>query len=108
MDFRFDMQAGTVDYLAGKFNSTNGPIFIAVLRACQGNALRDADGNALALSQGYWVATSHEDFVKFQASDTKDAPAYTKEILDQYLDADYATFAAFVAASSYEEIANMK
>ncbi len=102
------MEAGSVDYLAGKFNSTNGPIFIAALRAAQGNPLRDADGNALALSQGYWVATSHEDFVKYQSSDTKDAPAYTKAILDKYLDADYATFAAFVAASSYEDIAGMK
>ncbi len=102
------MEAGSVDYLAGKFNSTNGPIFIAALRAAQGNPLRDENGNALALSQGYWVATSHDDFVKYQTSDTVDAPAYTKEILDQYLTADYATFAAFVAASSYEDIAAMK
>ncbi len=102
------MSAGSVDYLAGKFNSCIGPVFLATLRAVTGNPIRTADGCALALGQGYWVATSYEDFQNYQSGDSAQAPAYTREVLDQYLDADYDTFAAFVAAYSFDEIANLK
>ncbi|MCD7957749.1 MAG: substrate-binding domain-containing protein [Lachnospiraceae bacterium] len=101
------MSAGSVDYLAGKFNSCIGPIFIATMRAIDGDALRTDDGYALALGQGYWVATSYEEFETYQSGDSVESPAYTKDILDQYLDADYSAFADFVAAYTYEDIAAM-
>lgn len=101
------MSAGSVDYLAGKFNSSIGPIFIAVMRAIDGNPLRTDEGYALALGQGYWVATSYEDFQTYQSGDSVESPAYTKDILDQYLEADYAAFAEFVGAYTYDDITNV-
>ncbi len=102
------MESGSVNYLAGKFSSSIGPIFIAVMRAVDGNALRTSDGNALAIGQGYWVATSYEEFETYQSGDSSDDPAYTKEILDEYTDADYDTFEAFVSAYTFDEISAMK
>ncbi|MBD5530818.1 MAG: LacI family transcriptional regulator [Lachnospiraceae bacterium] len=102
------MEAGMLDYLAGKFSASIGPIFIATYRAALGSPIRTADGNALALSQGYWVASSAEEFNTYYAVDSSvDAPAYTKAMLDTLLTADYAAFESFVSKYSFEEIQGM-
>lgn len=102
------MSAGMLDYLAGKFSASIGPIFIASYRAALGSPVRTEEGNALALSQGYWVATSAEQFQEFYTVDSStEAPAYTKDMLDSLLTADYATFADFVSKYSFEEIQAM-
>lgn len=102
------MSAGMLDYLAGKFSASIGPIFIASYRAALGSPVRTEEGNALALSQGYWVATSAEQFQEFYTVDSStESPAYTKDMLDSLLTADYATFADFVSKYSFEEIQAM-
>lgn len=102
------MEAGMLDYLAGKFSASIGPIFLATYRAALGSPVRTADGNALALSQGYWVATSAEEFNTYYAVDSSvDSPAYTKDMLDTLLGADYAAFESFVSKYSFEEIQGM-
>ncbi len=102
------MEAGMLDYLAGKFSASIGPVFIATYRAALGSPIRTEDGNALALSQGYWIAESADDFNAYYAVDSSiEAPAYTKEMLDTLLTADYATFKGFVEAYSFEEIQGM-
>lgn len=102
------MEAGMLDYIAGKFSASIGPIFIATYRAALGSPIRTADGNALALSQGYWVATSADEFNTYYAVDSSvDSPAYTKEMLDALLTADYAAFESFVSKYSFEEIQGM-
>lgn len=104
------MDAGVVDYLAGKFSSSIGPIFIATLNAVNGNAIRGADDTALALGQGYWVASSSEQFAQYMAADTAASPAYSAEVLNIYLGANvsYDDFAEFVSQYSFEEISSMK
>ncbi|MBD5505379.1 MAG: LacI family transcriptional regulator [Lachnospiraceae bacterium] len=102
------MEAGMLDYLAGKFSASIGPIFIATYRAALGSPIRTADGNALALSQGYWVATGADEFNTYYAVDSSvDSPAYTKDMLDTLLTADYATFENFVSKYSFEETQGM-
>lgn len=102
------MEAGMLDYLAGKFSASIGPIFIATYRAALGSPIRTEEGNALALSQGYWIAESADDFNTYYAVDSSvDSPAYTKELLDTLLTADYAAFEEFVNAYSFEEIQAM-
>ncbi len=102
------MEAGMLDYLAGKFSASIGPIFIATYRAALGSPIRTADGNALALSQGYWVAAGADEFNTYYAVDSSiDSPAYTKEMLDTLLTADYAAFESFVSKYSFEEIQGM-
>ncbi len=99
------MKSGMLDYLAGKFSASIGPIFIAAYSAALGAPIRTADNEALALDQGYWIATSYEDFEKYYAVDSSiDAPAYTKEDLDTLLGADYNTFADFVSKYTFEDI----
>lgn len=103
------MEGGMLDYLAGKFSASIGPIFIATYSATLGAPIRTEDGCALALSQGYWVATSAEQFNEFYAVDSStEAPAYTKNMLDTLLGTDYATFEAFVSKYSFEEIQTMQ
>ncbi len=102
------MEAGMLDYLAGKFSASIGPIFVATYRATLGLPVRTNDGNALALSQGYWVAASAEEFNEFYAVDSSiDSPAYSKEILDTLLTVDYDTFAEFVGKYSFKDIVGM-
>lgn len=103
------MAAGMLDYLAGKFSASIGPIFAATYSAVLGAPIRTEEGNALALAQGYWVAKSAADFDKFYALDSSlEAPAYDKAMLDTLIGSDYKTFADFVAAYTFEEIETMK
>lgn len=103
------MEAGTLNYLAGKFSASIGPVFMAAYRAVAGNPVRDADGNALALGQGYWVATSYDEFSEYYAVDSsRENPAYTKEMLDTLIDADYSEFEKFVESYSFDEILKLK
>ncbi len=99
------MKAGTLNYLAGKFSASIGPIFAATLSAVYGKPIRTAEGNAFALSQGYWVADNAETADKyFQVDSSTTAPAYTKEKLDTLIGASYDDLAKFVSAYSFEEI----
>ena len=105
------MENGILDYVAGKFAASVGPIFAAVYNAVNGSPIRDNDGNALALGQGFWVATNSEQFKEFSAVDSSNTdPAYTKEILDQFAapGVSYDDFAAFVARYSFDEIVGLK
>ncbi len=103
------MEAGMLDYLAGKFSASIGPVFIATYRATLGSPVRTEEGNALALSQGYWIATSAEEFNNYYAVDSSvEEPAYSKDLLDTLLTADYAAFEEFVGNYSFEEIQSMK
>ena len=99
------MESGILNYLAGKFSASIGPIFAATLSAIYGQPIRDENGNALALSQGYWVANNAEDAKKYYAVDSSTTePAYTKEKLDTLFGASYADFAKFVSEYSFDEI----
>ncbi len=98
------MEKGTLNYLAGKFSASIGPIFAATLSAVYGKPIRN-NGNALALSQGYWVATDAETAKKYYAVDSSTTePAYTKAKLDTLIGTSYEDFAKFVGAYSFEEI----
>ena len=99
------MEAGMLDYLAGKFSASIGPVFMAAYSAVLGAPIRTEDGYALALSQGYWEADSYEKFEEYYSLDSSlEAPAYDKEKLDTLLGADYQTFADFVGAYTFDEI----
>ena len=105
------MDNGILDYVASKFAASVGPIFVATLNAINGSPIRDNDGNALALGQGYWVATNSDEFHQYSAVDSSNTdPAYTKEILDQYAAAgvSYDDFADFVSKYSFDEIVALK
>ncbi len=105
------MDSGILDYIAGKFAASVGPIFMAVKDAIDGAPVKDADGNALALGQGYWVATNAEEFARFYAVDASTTdPAYTKDILDQYCGqgVGYDAFTAFVGNYGFDAIEQLK
>ena len=102
------MESGTLNYLAGKFSASIGPIFMAVLSAVQGKPIRNAEGNAFAIGQGYWVATSAEEAKEYYTVDSsKTEPAYTRTMLDKLYGASYADSESFVKAYSFEEIKNL-
>lgn len=93
------MKNGKLVYLAGKYSSSIGPIFAAVMNAVNGTPVRDADGNALSLSQDYLVATDAETFAQYAAADQGDSPIFSKEVLDTLMgEVSYEDFAAAVAA----------
>ena len=105
------MDSGILDYVAGKFAASVGPIFVATYNAINGKPIRDNDGNAIALGQGFWVATNSEQFKQYSAVDSSNTdPAYTKEIMDQYAGAgvSYDDFAAFVGRYSFDGIVGLK
>ena len=82
-----NMADGTLVYLAGKYSSSIGPIFAATLNAVNGNPVRDAEGNALSISQGYLVATDSETFDSIFNGDKGDSPIFSKDILDTVIGA---------------------
>ena len=93
-----NMQSGSLEYLAGKYTPSTGPVLAAVYNAVHGNKIEDADGNAISIGQGYWVATSYEQFQLFQTADSATNPIYNKELLDTVIGEDitYSAFETFV------------
>jgi ABC-type sugar transport system substrate-binding protein len=83
---------GKLTYLAGKYSSSIGPIFALVLNAVNGNVIRDDEGNAVSISQGYLVATDGDSFDEYYVSDNGDSPIYDKAVLDTII-GDDVTFA---------------
>ncbi len=96
-DYATAMENGTVIYLAGKYASSIGPIFAAVLDAVNGNGVKNGS-DALALGQSYWVATSYEQFQKFQNADSVENPIFNKALLDTVIGegVSYDSFKTFV------------
>lgn len=90
------MNTGSLEYLAGKYSSSIGPIFAAIMSAIEGNPIRDENGYAISISQDYWVATSYEEFQLYQSADSVSDPIFNKEVLDTLIGADYTTFKAAV------------
>ncbi len=78
------MNTGKLEYLAGKYSSSIGPVFAAIMSAINGAPIRD-NGNAISISQGYWVATSYEEFQRFQSADSVSAPIFNKTELDKLI-----------------------
>ena len=104
-DYNEAMLNGSLDYLAGKFSAYDGPVFMALYRAVNGNPLRDPDGNALALDIGYWISTSPEECQEMLNVDGDlTNPVWTMEELNTLYDADYDTFEAFVNNYAFEDI----
>lgn len=77
--------SGKLVYLAGKYSSSVGPAFALVMNAINGNVVRDADGNAVSISQNYQIATDEATFDEFYKTDNGDNPIYNKETLDQII-----------------------
>lgn len=61
--------SGKLVYLAGKYSSSVGPAFALIMNAINGNIVRDADGNAVSISQNYQVATDEATFDEFYKTD---------------------------------------
>lgn len=94
------MNSGCLEYLAGKYTSSIGPIFAAVYNAVKGNKIED-DGCAISIGQDYWVATSYDQFEVFQSADSATSPIYNKTLLDTVIVTDsnsvsYSDFEDFV------------
>ena len=89
---------GSLTYLAGKYASSVGPIFAAVVNACNGNPIRTSEGYALSISQGYLVATDAASFDAYYTADQGDTPIINTDLLDTIVGADvtYDQFVAFV------------
>ena len=85
------MKDGKLTYLAGKYSSSIGPVFALVKNAIDGNVIRDEDGNAPSISQGYLVATDVDTFDKYAVADSGDSPIFDKETLDSII-GDKVTF----------------
>ena len=79
---------GKLVYLAGKYSSSIGPVFALVMNAINGNVIRDDNGNAVSVSQGYLVATDGESFDSFYLSDNGANPIYSKDTLDTIIGDD--------------------
>ena len=90
------MADGSLTYIAGKYASSIGPVFAAVMNAVNGNPVRDADGNALSISQGYAVATDSAAFDSILSGDQGDSPIFSKDVLDTIIGSD-VSYDAFVA-----------
>lgn len=91
------MKNGKLVYLAGKYSSSIGPVFALVADAISGNVLRDADGNAISVSQNYKVATDADTFDEYFTKDNGDNPIFSKTVLDTIINPD-VTFDGFQKA----------
>ncbi|MBE6943198.1 MAG: sugar ABC transporter substrate-binding protein [Ruminococcaceae bacterium] len=91
-----NVKEGSLKYLAGKYASSVGPIFAAVINAVNGNAIRTPEGYALSISQSYLVATDAASFDACYGADQGDKPIISTETLDTVIGED-VTYEQFVA-----------
>ena len=77
-----NFESGSMEYLAGKYGSSVGPVFALVMNALNGNVIRNADGHAVSLDQGYMVAKSATEYNTNYTKESGDSPIYSKEVLD--------------------------
>ena len=77
-----NFESGSMKYLAGKYGSSVGPVFALVMNALNGNVIRNADGHAVSLDQGYMVAKSATEYNTNYTKESGDSPIYSKEVLD--------------------------
>ena len=77
-----NFESGSMKYLAGKYGSSVGPVFALVMNALNGNVIRNADGHAVSLDQGYMVAKSTTEYNTNYTKESGDSPIYSKEVLD--------------------------
>lgn len=110
----FNANPAQVDYLAGKYASSIGPVFVAMFNAITGNVDVTRDGgNAFNLSQEYWVAIGTDAYNKMsEIANSTEKPAYTKGDLDEYIKlvndkTTFEDFKSFVESSTFEDIENM-
>ena len=52
------------------------------MNALNGNVIRNADGHAVSLDQGYMVAKSATEYNTNYTKESGDSPIYSKEVLD--------------------------
>ena len=98
-----NMSSGSLNYLAGKYASSLGPVYALIANAKNGHSIRDAQGNAPSISQSYTVATSSEEFTALAAKESGDTRIFSKEVLDSMI-GDSVTYDAFVEAVQKERI----
>lgn len=79
------MTNGSLTYIAGKYLSSTGPAFALAYNAINGNVIRDENGNAITIDQGYTVATDVNSFNAIYVSDNGDAPIFDKASLDSII-----------------------
>ena len=77
-----NFESGSMKYLAGKYGSSVGPVFALVMNALNGNVIRNADGHAVSLDQGYMVAKSVTEYNTNYTKESGDSPIYSKKVLD--------------------------
>ena len=83
-----NFESGSMKYLAGKYGSSVGPVFALVMNALNGNVIRNADGHAVSLDQGYMVAKSVTEYNTNYTKESGDSPIYSKEVLDTIIGKD--------------------
>ncbi|MCK0472788.1 hypothetical protein [Halalkalibacter sp. APA_J-10(15)] len=112
--YKGGFEAGQVDYLAGKFASSIGPIFAAVYNAVNGDEdVARQEGGAFRLDQGYWVATTQDEFNEmYTLSNSIEEPAYTDELLNTVIkrfneETTYQQFADLVESYEFSSIQEM-
>lgn len=95
------MSDGKLTYIAGKYSSSIGPVFALVMNAVNGNVIKDADGNAVSISQKYLVATDADTFDEYYVKDNGDSPIYDQATLDGIIgnDVTYDDLVSLVEAN---------
>lgn len=107
----FNEEVPKVDFIAAKYAAEIGPAFAAMYNAISGSAedFRDG-GNPFRLEQGYWVATSTEEYNKlYDIATSLTNPAYSADDLKTVIkefnpNASYADFKALAEAWDIDDV----
>lgn len=107
----FNAEPAQIEFLAGKFSSVIGPAFAAMYNACTGyiGLARGPEDEPFRVNQGYWFATSPEEFNEMYslANNIDGKYAYSAEDLKNVCgaynsEATYDSFIELANAWDYE------
>ena len=112
-DYKEEFANGTVNYMASKYTSSIAPIVAAVYKAVTtGSKYTDGNGDALALSQEYWMVDSYDTYCEMEQYDLHDV-SFGEQATIMKADMDgldtYDEFAEFVSTytASYEGVKSL-
>ena len=100
-DYKTEFANGAIDYTASKYTSSIAPIVHAVYKAVTtGEKYTDENGDALALSQEYWMVDSYDTYCEMEQYDMYDV-SYGEQATIMKADMDgldtYDEFESFVS-----------
>lgn len=102
------LNGGVYTFCSGSYPSMIGPAAAIVLRALEGDPLKDASGNAAEVPMSHLVVNSPEELQEVMTEDGPGNYAYNAGVISTLMGADHDTFMGMVSNADWAQVKSVK